>query len=199
VIDGVGVLRRLAGMGPGRSCPAFVLTSHISGPQAAEARAAGADAVFTKPVQVAALAAAFRARRGNEGLSSPNGNLAEDAAEPLVDPETFAGVAGLARLSEATRFVAEFEATMREDISIIGAADAKDLAQARRQAHRSLGLCQVMGALSLARQLRTIEEGAARGDLRAVQALVPGMLPLLEATLADMRAALGAREPDAAV
>lgn len=191
-LDGTGLIRRLSELAPDRNYPLFVLTSHISGPQAAEARAAGADAVFTKPVQVAALAAAFRARRGNGGRSTPFiGELAEEADMPLLDASTFRDVMEIMGATLADSIITRFEASMRTDLSGLDVAfETKDFRRVGALAHRSLGLCQVTGALTLAVQLGNLERAAADDDMDAVRAVLNGINPLLEATVREMRAAV---------
>lgn len=188
-LDGVGVIRRVQEAATERVYPIFVLTSHISGPQAAEARAAGADGVFTKPVQVAALAAAFRARHGNQGHSTPGmGKFANGTDELLLDADNFDRMISFMNSSEAASLVREFEETMRMDLAAVQAAiDAGDTALSSKIAHRALGLCLVMGAVSLASRLQRIEEAA---DAEMAGALATGMGPILKSTLNEMRSAL---------
>lgn len=187
-LDGVGLIRRLQEAAPDRAYPIFVLTSHISGPQAAEARATGADAVFTKPVQVAALAAAFRARRGDTGQSSPRTGATPDGAdEPLLDPDTIQETISIMGPS----LVPEFEEKMRVELAALQAAiEAGDTTLSCEVAHRALGLCLVMGAISLASRLRHIEEAAIAGDTEIARALATGTGPILTLTLSKIRSAL---------
>ena len=191
-LDGVGLLRRLKAMAPKRTYPVFVLTSHIAGPQAAEARAAGADAVFTKPIQVAALAAAFRARRGDIGRSlPPSGADVAGRAEPLFHPDTFQDVSAFQGPDEAAALVVKFHDAMQTDLGALGGAiEAGDLGQAAAIAHRAQGLCLVLGATRLAGLLRRVEEGANARNAAAARAGMQGMDTVLAATLAEMRFAL---------
>ena len=191
-LDGVGLIRRLKAVAPTRSWPVFVLTSHISGPQASEARAAGADAVFTKPVQVAALAAAFQARRGDGGQSVPQvKGDAETADGPVLDLATFREATGAGDRAFATGLVTRFEASLREDrVAFETMIAAPDMAEAARLAHRCLGLCQVLGAAALAQRLLRIEQEAAAGNVAEVRALAADCETVAETTLREMRAAL---------
>ena len=191
-LDGVGLIRRLEEITPERPYPTFVLTSHISGPQAAEARAAGADAVFTKPVQVAALAAAFRARRGDRGLSSPPvGGAVEGAKQPLLEPVKFGELVEMLGPERTAALISTFDANVRADLSALDVAiRAGDLDQAGRLAHRSLGLCLVMGTEALALRLRRIEEAAEAGDAEIARGLATGIDPILMSTLSEMQSAL---------
>lgn len=143
--------------------PIFVLTSHISGTEAAEARAAGAKAVFTKPIQVAALAAAFRAQHGGLGRNTPNdSNRGAGTSKLLLDPTNFRDIVDGLDGPVLSALLDEFEASLRDDISKLQAAiDDSAFDEARMIAHRALGLCQVTGALALARILRSIEQTAA--------------------------------------
>lgn len=191
-LDGVGLIRRLKEVAPERPYPLCVLTSHISGPQAAEARIAGADAVFTKPVQVAALAAAFRARRGDRGRSTPPVRKTLGTTEPpLLDPDTFREATGIMGRAGASDLIENFEATMRADLSALEAAiETADLQQAGKLAHRCLGLCLVMGAVALVQRLREMERAADGGNRAALQGLESGLAECFEATLREMRSTL---------
>lgn len=193
-LDGVGLIRRLGEIAPGRPYPLFVLTSHISGPQAAEARAAGANAVFTKPVQAAALAAAFRARRGDGGRSIPPvGDVTEGGVEPLLDRGVFGDLVTMLGDASAATLITSFEDSMRLDLSELEPLTERgDLTRASALAHRCLGLCQVMGASALARRLSEKEQAATEGDIKAVRFLLDGTVALLDATLRDMRGVLAA-------
>ncbi|MDP4990418.1 MAG: response regulator, partial [Marivita lacus] len=192
-LDGVGLIRRLEEVAPKRAYPIFVLTSHISGPQAAEARATGADAVFTKPIQVAALAAAYQARRGNEGHSTPRmGEVPHGADEPLLDAGTFEETMSVVSSSEVASLVTEFEGTMRAALAALQTAmNADNMTQSSKVAHRALGLCLVMGAVSLTGRLRRIEEAAEAGDAEIARGLASGIDPILTSTLSEMLSALG--------
>ena len=191
-LDGVGLIRRLHEVAPERAYPIFVLTSHISGPQAAEARATGADAVFTKPIQVAALAAAYQARRGNEGHSTPRiGQVPDGADEPLLDEDTFEEMISVMGSSEAASLVTEFEETMRAELAALQTAiNADNMTQSSKVAHRALGVCLVMGAVSLTGRLRRIEEAADAGDAEIARGLATGIEPILTSTLSEMLSAL---------
>ena len=197
-LDGVELIRRLTDIAPARDYPVFVLTSHISGPQAAEARAAGADAVFTKPVQVAALAAAFRARRGDGGRSTPPvKETADPAMDPILDPATFGELVEMIGAPLVSSLVGDFEQTMRNDLSALEAAiEAMDLARTGELAHRCQGLCQIFGATTLAMRLCGIELDAEDGDIADVRAFANGLSDALSVTLHQIRSAL--RELDAA-
>ena len=191
-LAGVGLISRLQETAPNRAYPVFVLTSHISGPQAAEARAAGADAVFTKPVQVAALAAAFEARRVNGGRSTPRTGEAPDGADdPLLGLVTFEEIISGMDSSKRDFLVTEFEETMRGELAALQTAiSADNMTQTNKVAHRALGLCLVMGAVCLAGRLRRIEETAVAGDVEIVRGLATGLGQILTSTVSEMRSAL---------
>jgi signal transduction histidine kinase/DNA-binding response OmpR family regulator len=194
-LNGAGLIRRLNELVPERLYPRFVLTSHISGPQAAEARAAGADAIFTKPIQVEALAAAFRARRGNAGHSIPfDGEHAHEGDVPVLDPKIFREVTELMGASAASSIIDRFEKSMRNDLSELQVAvQTKNRKRVGALAHRCLGLCQVIGAVTLALRLGRIEQAAIDGDMATVRALLDGTGAVLEATVRDMKVSADAR------
>ncbi len=191
-LDGVRLIRRLEKVAPKRAYPIFVLTSHISGPQAAEARATGADAVFTKPIQVAALAAAYQARRGNEGHSTPRmGEVPNGVDEPLLDAGTFEETMGVMGSSEAASLVTEFAGTMMSALAALQTAiSADNMTQSSKVAHRALGLCLVMGAVRLSGRLWRIEEAAEAGDAEIARGLASGIDPILTSTISEMLSAL---------
>jgi CheY-like chemotaxis protein/anti-sigma regulatory factor (Ser/Thr protein kinase) len=189
VLDGVGMIRRIEETWPEHTFPIFVLTSHISGPQAAEARAAGAVTVLTKPVQVAALAAAFRARRGFASRSDDGtGEDLESARGPLLDLATFIDATDHTNKAYALELVVDFESSIRTAVTELEAANSDgDVLEVRNLAHRSLGLCQVMGALSLAQCLRHIENKALAVDAAAIEILSGDCRRILDVTLKEMR------------
>ncbi len=194
-LDGVQVIRRLKERAPDLSYPIFVLTSHVSGPQAAEARAAGADAIFTKPIQVTALAATYRARRGNGGNSTPlNSASAKAARQHLLDLEIFGEVI---KLVNATEFVADFETEIQQGLSALHAAlIGVNVIETRQVAHRALGICLTIGAAGMARQLERIERAALEENLAEAGALAKGMPELLVTILSEMRRVMRAKEVD---
>lgn len=198
-LDGIELIGEVEKSSPDRAYPIFVLTSHISGPQAAEARAVGADALFTKPIQVAALAAALRARRGSmEPLILTAGPAEEQ--DPILDLETFHEATGYRDCAYAAELVARFEKSLSDDrAAFADRISAGDLPEASRLAHRCLGLCQVLGARALADNLLLIEQEAAAGHAGKVRVFASDCDELAEATLARMRAALAVQQSEARV
>jgi signal transduction histidine kinase/DNA-binding response OmpR family regulator len=192
-LNGVELIRRLRKSAPDLAYPIFVLTSHISGVEAAQARAVGADAIFTKPVQVTALAAAFRARHGNDGRSTPTTCSAVEAAnDRFLDLDTFQEATQFMAPQTAAALVAEFEVSMRKDLNhLVWAVEEGDLTLAGELAHRCLGLCLVMGAANLVERMRTIEEIAIRGNVENTRALVAEIDQMLTFTLVQMSSKLG--------
>jgi CheY-like chemotaxis protein/anti-sigma regulatory factor (Ser/Thr protein kinase) len=190
-LDGVGLIQQLHKSSPEIQYPIFVLTSHISGPKAADARAAGADAVFTKPIQVAALAAALRARHGNFGKSTPIAGGGHDIAdEPLLDMEVVQDISAFKDRNKALGLITQFEETMRADFGAMSAAlDTKDMRETAKIAHRSQGLCLVIGAKRLAGRLKRIEVKAADPASQAAMAsLVSELDMILSFTSAELHA-----------
>lgn len=190
-LDGVGLIRRLHKSSPEIHYPIFVLTSHISGPQAADARAAGANAVFTKPIQVAALAAALHARHGNGGKSTPIAGDGHDIAEePLLNMEVVQDISAFKDRNKALGLITEFDETMRADIAAMSAAlDTQHMSETAKIAHRSQGLCLVIGAKRLASLLKRIEVKAADPASQAAMAsLVSELDMILSFTSAELHA-----------
>ena len=192
VLDGLGVVRQLrAGASPPRF-PVFVLTAHIAGPQAAEAKAAGADVILTKPVQIEPLAAAFDAWRRNEGLhGAAIGAAPAPGAGALVDIENLSAVFGMLDPAASAALLVKFETGLRQDLAALDAAIARDdAAEIGRKAHRCLGLCQVMGAVALAARLQEIEARAKAGQIQSIATLAADWPRLVHETLARMRVVL---------
>lgn len=162
-LGGVGLIRRLRETSGKVGYPIFVLTSHISGPEAAEARSAGATAVFTKPIQVLALAAAKRARHGNYGKSTPKSSTTlKDDAEQLLDRAVIEDILAYKNRNEALALIAEFNVSIRTDFgAITDAINAQDMHQTAKIAHRAQGLCLVLGAKLVAKIWKDIEVTAA--------------------------------------
>ncbi|WP_158547755.1 hybrid sensor histidine kinase/response regulator [Rhodosalinus sediminis] len=204
-LDGVEVLRRAQRMTQARAIVRFVLTSHIAGPQAADARAAGADLIFTKPVQVRAMAAAFDMLRDAAPRPAPAPEVQAapppaPADAPVLDTLTFRDVVGDAEAGAA--LLDELSRSLRADIAAIGAAlDDGDLPAAAARAHRACGVCQVTGAVKLAGALGRAEREARAGEPTALRATLAGLPDLLDATLLHMRGTLrdadGRGEPTA--
>jgi signal transduction histidine kinase/CheY-like chemotaxis protein/HPt (histidine-containing phosphotransfer) domain-containing protein len=188
-LDGVDAIRRLREQSPERHYPIFVLTSHISGAKAAEARAEGADEVFTKPVQILPLAAALLAQRGDRGNHTPQmGGANEDDEESIVELERLR----LLVRGDPTQFreihLPDFERRMRHDLSLLmNHIAAGALPEAQRLSHRCLGVCLVLGATALAKQLKEIEQEAQVGDPADVTSISEGVEALAERTFLTMR------------
>lgn len=188
-LDGVGLIRRLHKSSPEIHYPIFVLTSHISGPQAAEARAAGADAVFTKPIQVAALAAALRARYGNCGKSTANLAGPQEFEEPLLDMAVTQDISTFRDPNKASVLIAQFEESTKADFfAIASAIDAQDMSKTVKIAHRAQGLCLVIGAKRVACLLKSIEMAAAAPtDTAAMADFVAELDNALASTITALR------------
>lgn len=189
-LDGVGLIRHLRETSPEVDYPIFVLTSHISGPAAAEARAAGADAVFTKPIQVAALAAAVRARHRNNGKSTPMARDVQDIAEiPLIDLDVMQEISAFRDRDKATQLIGQFEEAIRVDFSsIIASIDSQDRNRTAKIAYRSQGLCLVIGAKRLASVLKRIEVTAENpASTAALTELSCELDAILMATITELR------------
>jgi len=197
VLGGVDVIRRLHADDKPCAFPIFVLTSHISGPQAAEARASGADAILTKPIQVEALAAALSAEHGGAGRNTPNdGSHGGKSPEQIIALTNFRDATDHLDAPGASAFVMEFEKSLRADLSELHRAiDGGDMQQAQTLAHRCLGLCQVMGATGMVRVLTNLEQKAADGDAPAVRSIATAADAVLTLTVDQMRESLRSLPP----
>lgn len=188
-MDGVATIQRLQVLLPQTDFPIFVLTSHISGPKVAEARAAGADEVFTKPVQILPLAAALTARRGDRGKHTPDmGRDVKTRAEELVELDRLRLLVTSNRRTFLESHLPDFEVQMRDDLALLSKHITEgDLPAVQAVSHRCLGICLVLGATALAKQLRQIEDEAQVGDQADVVELGEGLQDLLEETVSAMR------------
>lgn len=188
-VDGVSVIRRIRTADRKKAYPIFVLTSHIAGPQTAEARIAGADVVLTKPLQIAPLAAALRALRGDGGKHTPAiGARLVDENCLLVAPDIFLSAADAAGNGVAPNFTSRFDGRVRNDIEELRAAIARgDLSSASKIAHRSVGLCQTLGAQMLAKKFMSVEKSSQVMDTASLAGVLEGLTDLLEATLAEFQ------------
>jgi signal transduction histidine kinase/CheY-like chemotaxis protein len=187
-LRGAAVIRRLRSKRSSVSFPIFVLTSHISGPEASEARAAGADVLFTKPVQVEPLAAALRARRGDEGLHTPNIGLEilHHDSSPL-DTLTFKAVISPREGEHYKALFEQFVTSLRKDLDDIGTeVRAGRLAEVSALAHRALGLCQVFGAVWLSNILEDLEREASSGNREGVDEISDEWNAVFEITVSRM-------------
>jgi signal transduction histidine kinase/CheY-like chemotaxis protein/HPt (histidine-containing phosphotransfer) domain-containing protein len=190
-LDGVGVIRTLSRSVP-PAFPVFVLTAHIAGPEADAAAAAGATEVFTKPIQIEALAAAYRAWCSAGGRSGPSGASGPPAPNHPLDAETFRAVFTVADASFGMKLLGIFRSDMRSNIAgLVAAVAAGDAAKARSLSHRGLGICQVLGAVRLGKMLSAIEEAAAIGDLGSITQLAQGCAEVLESTIGEMEDVAG--------
>lgn len=188
-MDGVETIRRIEQLSRKRCYPIFVLTSHISGAKAAEARAVGAEEVFTKPVQTLPLVAALNARRGDWGRHTPNigGNKDENENE-FIEQERVRHLVTTSRTAFLEDYLPNFETRMRDDLALLAQhIENGDLPAARSLAHRCLEICQVLGAHGLGKQLRALEDAAEARDIVQVAALEVTLHDLFAKTAVAMR------------
>ena len=93
--------------------------------------------------------------------------------------------------SEVASLVTEFEGTMRAALAALQTAmNADNMTQSSKVAHRALGLCLVMGAVSLSGRLRRVEEAADAGDAEMARGLATGIDQILTSTLIKMLSTL---------
>ena len=198
VLDGLGLIRHLRAETPRLRYPLFVLTSHIGGPQAAEAKAAGADVILTKPVQIEPLAAALRAWRGDNGLhTEPINRKGPNKTSADVDAENLRSVFGMLKPDAAVALLEKYEASMRREFATIErVAQEGDAAAIVRLAHKPRGLCQIMGAVKLIARLTEIETHAKAGDLEAVITALRDWDTHLDCTVGEMQAFLAEAHPE---
>jgi two-component system chemotaxis response regulator CheY len=198
VLDGLGLIRHLRAETPRLQYPLFVLTSHIGGPQAAEAKAAGADVILTKPVQIEPLAAALRAWRGDNGRHTASINRKEPSRTTAeVDAENLRSVFGMLKPDAAAALLEKYEASMRREFATIEqVAHGGDATAIESLAHKPRGMCQIMGAVRLAACLTEIETCAKAGDRAAIITALKDWDTHLGFTLSEMQVLLAEVHPD---
>lgn len=187
-LDGLATIRHLRATTPQLHCPVFVLTCDISGPRSDEARADGADEVFAKPLQIPPLATAVQARGGDRSPPPrPIGSRPVIAEMPLIDETTFCAVAEAEDETVGNSLVSRCRVSLEADVADLAtlvAGGRKE--EAIEVAHRSRGLCEVLGATRLAGHLQCLETALAGQGSGRSDAQIAEIQQTLGATLAVM-------------
>jgi HPt (histidine-containing phosphotransfer) domain-containing protein len=78
----------------------------------------------------------------------------------LINLKTFASVAASTGSSLETKYLPEFEAQLSKDFDLLRThLLANSMETSERLAHTCVGLCEIMGADALSKELRRIEQG----------------------------------------
>lgn len=186
---GIETIKHLPISVPARNFPIFILTAHIAGQKASEAEAVGADGVFTKPLQVHALAAALRAHHRSESSTIHQGERHTlSICEVYVINENFLSAVDADDQSKARDFLVRIEHDMTARLDDLGAAVlGEQISLIGEVSHKLLGLCRVLGARAMCFKLRAIEHAAKQNDLDTADRLVAECRFILASTLAMMR------------
>jgi signal transduction histidine kinase/DNA-binding NarL/FixJ family response regulator/HPt (histidine-containing phosphotransfer) domain-containing protein len=187
--SGLEVVEKLRLVQTHSSFPIYVLTSHISGHAAEAAIAAGAQTVFTKPIQTTALAAAFYAQIDDKvSRASTSVSQQDCGSRALLDQENLLSFASSEHIENFSTLIAKIEASLSADLQKMGIAFASgDLEKVIELAHRSRGLCQVLGAIELANCFQGIETSATIVDAKQLASLLQRAIATLDATLQEVR------------
>lgn len=190
-IDGVETVRRIRTDHKAWNCPIFVLTAHAAGAKTTAARHAGADEVFTKPVQIRALAIALAARRGATGKNAPRMSRARPlspASSPDVEEAAFRELVANGREDMETLVIAQFEVNIRTALLELEESIAEhDLKTAADIAHQEAGLCKVLHATRLAQRLDDLQDDLSTARLDRVARIMTKLPDLIDSAVAEMK------------
>lgn len=188
VLDGLEATRRIRTILGTDAPPIFGLTSHVRALKEREAQNAGMIALFSKPVQLSAIAQQLC------GSSIPDvtghGHTPRDE-HPYLDMAVFSDAVGTE--PEAAAQIARFEKAAQTLYRALIAAETTETDALANDVHRFKGVAMIFGAVRLTEKLQELEltltepesEDQA-GDVAAQVAAVP---TCLAETIEAMRAA----------
>ncbi len=190
-LSGVGVIKEVRLKGLLGDCPIFLLTSHPAGKMTQAATDAGAEAIFTKPVQPVALAGKLQSLlcEGTFQRNDPDEMKTALCASPVLDEDMFNKVLIATGDSALQSLIPKIEDGMR--IALAGIRSAvKDgnFENAYKIIHKEKGLCQALGCIRLAQSLTDLEEGLSRLGIAETNKTLGGIAELVDSTLEAIRA-----------
>ena len=204
--DGLELARsiRLGETGEAERLPILLLTASATADEIAACRAAGADDVLIKPVNLARLSDALSRHGGVAEAAAapprvkvvpdgdaPGGNVLDGEGGAMA-PEAVLDITQLFEMcggdeSMVEQMLAKFQGSLADQVAILNAsAAADDLDTIRKVAHSLCGSAGSAGAMEIAGQLKQIEMSAVEGSAQATRHLVAG----LAASMDRLRAAI---------
>lgn len=107
---------------------------------------------------------------------------------PLINLKTFASVAASTGSSLETKYLPEFEAQLSKDFDLLRThLLANSMKTSERLAHTCVGLCEIMGADALSKELRRIEQGCRTDAPMSLYALTDNLHLTLRDTCSQMQ------------
>lgn len=190
-MNGVELIHALKQQEPAITAPIFVLTSHATSRIAEDARRAGADRIFTKPLQILPLANAYHVWQLEHRPSAKKEMRAVKSQNALLNLKSFASVVSSTGANFELRYLPEFQTQLTRDLTLLqNQLTTNHMETAARLAHTCVGLCEIMGANALSKKLRQIEAACRAEDNTHVQQLMQDLPSLLHDTCEQMKTLL---------
>lgn len=190
-MDGVEVIRALKQHDPESSTPIFVLTSHATSRLAEAARSAGADRIFTKPLQLLPLASAYHTWQHKHRPLAKKDVRTVRSQNALLNLKNFASIVSSTGANFENRYLPEFKTQLTQDLEVLDDHLAENsMEAAAKTAHTCVGLCEIMGADALSKKLRQIETACRTDDAAGVLKVTPDLPDLLRDTCEQMKVLL---------
>jgi len=109
----------------------------------------------------------------------------------LINLKTFISIVKLTTSQLETRYLPDFELQLSRDLQLLREhLQAERMDPARKLAHSCVGLCEVMGAEALSKEIRRIEAGCDTQSAMSLHALTDGLNVILQDTCGQMRTIL---------
>ncbi len=109
----------------------------------------------------------------------------------LINLKSFASVAASTGPNLEKKYLPDFEAQLSQDFELLRAhLQANNMKTSEDLAHKCVGLCEVMGAEALAKELRLIEDGCRTQNALTLHAIADNLDSILQDTCRQMRTTL---------
>lgn len=113
------------------------------------------------------------------------------ARNMLINLKSFVSVADSTGPNLEKKYLPDFEAQLSRDFELLRAhLHANNMKTSETLAHKCVGLCEVMGAEALAKELRLIEAGCRTHNALELHALTNTLQPILQDTCCQMKTIL---------
>lgn len=110
---------------------------------------------------------------------------------PLINLKTFAAVATSTGPNLEKKYLPDFEAQLSRDFELLSAhLLANSMKTSENLAHKCVGICEVMGANALAKELRLIEAGCRTRSAQELHTMANTLHPILQDTCYQMKTIL---------